>query len=65
MVDFGCCVKCEDSCVITNVVKSSGEDKHITTCVKDCSISGVQVICEVCKQTFITGKKSKIGEIVK
>lgn len=65
MTDFGCCVKCKDNCVVTNEVQKDGEKVHITTCVKSCSIVGMDVVCESCLEAFNKGKRNNVGQIVK
>lgn len=65
MVGFGECVKCKDTCVITNEITNNGEKKHITTCVKPCAVDSLDVICETCLETFNKGKRNKIGQVLK
>ena len=64
MVDFGCCVKCSDNCIVTNEIIKDGEKENITMCVKPCSVVVILVCCESCLETFNKGIKNKIGQIL-
>jgi len=59
------CVKCGDTCLVTNDVTIGFRKDLAVSCVKSCSWIMNKVCCEECLERFNKGSRCKKGELVK